>query len=111
MSTLTDFSFTNTQIKEFFEGSNSYIPVSELLYVHSHPLIKPNFLAEIESLINITGEIMVQKKMSGAPVKKFTSLAQDLGRELPELTEDNAVSVLGTLRDIYKLCTTITGKR
>ena len=111
MSTLTDFSFTNSQIKAFFEGSDTYVPVSELLYVHSHPLINPNFLAEIESLLNITADRMVQKKMTGAPVTKFTTLAQNLGRELPELTEHNAPAVLGTLREIYKLCNAILGKR
>jgi hypothetical protein len=111
MTTLADLSFTNLQIKRYFEGSNEYVPVSELLYVHSHPLVRPNFLAQIESLINQTAQVMVEKKTTGAPVEKFTKLAQDLGRQLPNLTTKNAPQVLETLRQIYQLCRIITGKR
>lgn len=111
MSVLGDFSFNNLQIRQYFKGSDSYAPTSELLYVHSHPLVRPNFLAELETMINEASQVMVQRNMTGAPVQKFTALAQALGRELPELTDKNAAAVLGTLREIYKLCSTITGKR
>lgn len=111
MTALADFSLTNPQIKRYFEGSDEYVPVSELLYVHTHPLIRPNFLADIESLINQTTHVMVEKKMEGAPAEKFVKLAQDLGKQLPELTRENGPKVLSTLRKIYKLCKAITGKR
>lgn len=111
MTTLADFSLSNIQISHYFSGSDAYTPTSELLYVHSHPLVRPNFLAEIEVLINQASEVMVQRKMTGAPVEKFTKLAQSLGSQLPELNDKNAAAVLGTLREIYWLCKTVIGKR
>lgn len=104
---LADFSFTNTQIKKYFEGSDAYIPVSELLYIHTHPLVKPNFLDEIEALINKTSAWMVSKNVRGTAVEKITSLAIKLGAELPNLTRENAPIVLTHLRDIYTICTAL----
>jgi hypothetical protein len=111
MSTLADFSLNNYQIKNYFNGSNAYVPESELLYLHSHPLIQPNFMTEIEALINRTAQVLVARKTTGGPVDRLTRLAQDLGRELPDLTSANAAKVLATLRDVYQLCTALIGKR
>jgi hypothetical protein len=111
MTTLADFSFSNLQIRQYFEGSNEYIPTSELLYVHAHPLVTPNFLAELEALVNQTSQLMSQKNMKGIVVERFVKLAQDLGRQLPSLTKDNAEVVLSTLREVYKMCNAIIGKR
>ena len=38
-----DLSFSNELIKNYFEGSDDYVPVTELIYVHEHPLIKGSF--------------------------------------------------------------------
>lgn len=111
MSVLADFSLNNLQIKQYFNGSDDYVPTSELLYVHTHPLVRPNFLSEIEVLINKASQVMVERNITGVPVQRFTALAQELGRQLPELTEKNAPAVLNTLREIYKLCNTVIGKR
>lgn len=108
---IADFSFNNLQIKAYFEGSDSYVPTGELLYIHQHPLIRPNFLAEIEGMLNETGVVLLNKKSTGAVVNKFTALAIDLSKQLPTLTASNAASVLGTLREIYQLCKKITGKQ
>lgn len=110
MSFLVDMSFKNEQIKGYFNGSDVYVPSSELIYVHTHPLINPNFLSEIEVLIHEATEKMVALNMRGAVVKKFTDLTIKLGRELPDLTDKNAASTLGTLREVYKLCKYVIDK-
>jgi hypothetical protein len=102
--TLTDFSFSNTQIKKYFDGSDEYVPVAELLYVHTHPLVKPNFLDQIEALINKTSAWMKTKNMKGQAVTKLTDLSIKLGAELPGITRESAPIILSLLRSIYAVC-------
>jgi hypothetical protein len=104
---ITDFSLKNESIKAFFEGSDKYVPVSELLYLHTHPLIQPNFLTEIEAVINDTSDYMVMKNMRGAIVDRFVGLSVQLGKNLPVESEEQSREVLGILRQIYKLCKSI----
>lgn len=101
---IVDLSFTNQQIKGYFEGSGSYVPSSEIVYIHTHPLIKPNFLDEIEAIVNKTAVLIEQKKIRGSVIDRFTKLAINLGVELPGITLESAPAVLSHLRDIYKLC-------
>lgn len=104
-----DLSLESPKIRAYFTGSDKYVPVSELLYVHTHPLLKPNFLDDIERIINTTAQIMQEKAMTGKPVERFTIMAAKLGRLLPDLNRDNAAQALDVLRDIYRLCLQITG--
>lgn len=108
MSVILDFSFNNPMIRDYFNGSEKYVPTSELLYVHSHPLIQPNFVAQVEYLINETAEKMSTKK--GSPVNKFIQLAQSLGKLLPILSDSNAAEALVILREIYQFCNKVIGK-
>lgn len=101
---LLDFSFSNTQIKAYFEGSDAYVPVSELMYIHSHPLIKPNFLDQLEALILQTSELIKKKNIRGAIIDRLTTHAASFGAELPTITQDNAPKILGHLREVYKIC-------
>ena len=105
-----DLSFNNSQIKAYFEGSDSYVPSSELLYIHTHPLVRPNFLTDLEVLIVNATEEMVAKNIRGAIVDKFTQLAISLGTLLPELSnmddakaKEAAVKMMPTLRELYQL--------
>lgn len=102
---INDFSFKNANIKSYFEGSDTYIPSSELIYLHSHPLVKPNFLDEIESIILKTSDLIQKKNIRGAVIEKLTNLTMQFGAELPNINQENAPKILGHLRDIYKLCT------
>ena len=106
-----NLSLTAPRIAAYFKGDNSYLPTSELLYVHTHPLVEPNFLAEIESVVSITADDMARRNVTGKPVERFAEMAQRLGKLLPDLTQDNAAEALETLRDIYTLCKKITGIR
>lgn len=110
MSVITDFTFNNPFIRDYFLGSDAYVPVPEFLYVHSHPLIRPNFMMEIEVLINNTSEYLQMKNMKGGPVKRFVHLAQSLGAVLPIQDESKASEALRILREIYTFCNKITAK-
>jgi hypothetical protein len=109
MTTLVDLSFGNYRIRQYFEGSDAYIPAAELLYVHTHPLIKPNFLNEMESFINLTAKEMADRNMKGVIVDKFVNHTKALGVQLPAITNQNAAVILAALREIYKLCISIKG--
>lgn len=106
----TSFSFSNDNIHNYFAGDDSYIPVGEFLHVHNHPLTPDNFVAQIESEINLTAEYMQARNMSGKPVERLTIMTAKLGRLLPINDRTSAAKALEVLRDIYRLCLQITGK-
>lgn len=106
---IADLSLDNPRIRKYFSGDDSYVPTSELLYVHTHPLVQPNFLSDIERIVNTTALHMSERSMTGKPVERFTIMAAKLGRLLPDLTKDNAAQALGVLRDIHRLCLQVTG--
>jgi hypothetical protein len=106
---LIDFTFKNELINKYFEGDNSYIPVSELIYLHEHPLIRQSFLVELERMINETSEYMVKRNMKGPVVQKFIDATKSLGAELPTINQQNAPKILEQLRKIYKLCKNLLG--
>jgi hypothetical protein len=101
---VTDMSFKNQMIAGYFNGSDEYIPSSELIYVHSHPLVKPNFLDELESLILNTSQLIQKKKIRGTIIENIAALTAKFGAELPSITQENAPRILNNLREIYKLC-------
>jgi hypothetical protein len=105
--TLANFTiFGNPQIKSFFQGgSDYYIPSSELVYLHEHPMIKDSFLGEIEALINKSTECLLKHNMQGPIVEKFIMSTQILGALLPDVNKDNAPDILKELRVVYNLCT------
>jgi hypothetical protein len=101
---IIDLSFNNISIANYFSGDNSYIPVSELLYIHTHPLVRPNFLTDIEMLINQVAVKIAAKPVNGVPATDLANYAVSLAVELQNLTETNAPVVLGLLRVIYTYC-------
>lgn len=106
---LSNLSINSPQVKDYFSGKGTYVPTGELLYIHTHPLIQPNFLADLEQFINQTAAYMVARNMAGKPVERFTIMATKLGRTLPDLNASNAAQALDVLREIYRLCTKVTG--
>jgi hypothetical protein len=102
---LADFTIKNNeQIRSYFEGSNEYIPSSELVYLHEHPLIQNSFLHELEYLIDKSTECLVTRNVKGAIVEKFIEATIRFGILLPDVNKDNASDILIELRKIYKLC-------
>lgn len=101
---MIDFTFNNSLIKAYFEGDDSYIPTSELLYLHEHPLVTDSFLVQLEALILKTAVLIEDKKISGQVIDRFIAHTKELGEQLPALTAENSPIVLRTLRSVYKLC-------
>lgn len=101
---LIDLTFSNEMILKYFKGDNSYVPTSELLYLHEHPLIKQSFLIELEKLIHRTSEYLVKKNIQGKVVDKFVEATIRLGAELPVISQQNAPIVMNELRNIYTMC-------
>jgi hypothetical protein len=102
-----DFSFKNSLIQNYFNGSNEYIPAAELVYLHEHPLINDSFLVELESLILKTSELLINRKVSGTVVNVFIELTKELGEQLPVLNATNSPRVIETLRKVYQLCNSL----
>ena len=100
-----DFSIKgNSQICSYFEGSDEYVPTSEFMYLHEHPMIQNTFMQEIEILINTTLRCLVDKKVQGYVVDKFVAHTKNLGVLLPDISEATTPKVLVELREVYKFC-------
>ena len=106
---LYDLTMNNPDIKRYFSGENSYIPTSELLYIHTHPLIKDNFVHEINMEINRAGKKLVDNKVpaNSKIVIDIYDLTLRLGESMGTLEPENPKEVLRILREIYQLCKTI----
>ena len=107
----TDLTLSNKLIHDYFEGSNEYTPISELLYIHTH-LIPDNFLSQIERLINMTDELVSNPELKIKPklVHRISNAAEDLGKLLPNVNETTAPTILELLREIYQACGRILEK-
>lgn len=99
---MIDYTFNNSLIKKYFEGDNSYVPTGEIIYLHKHPLITPNFMTELSDMIKKAGELMIKHKLAHY-AEKLTNIAIRMGQELPEVNEGNAQTILETMREAYKL--------
>ena len=102
---LIDFTIKgNTQIRSYFEGSNEYLPSSEFIYLHEHPMITTSFLQEIEIIINTTCLCLAENKTSGKILETFISHTRNLGALLPDVNEVTTPKILAELRTIYQYC-------
>lgn len=101
-----DFSLTNPNIKKYFEGDNTYIPTGELLYLHTHPLITPNFISEINDIVVRAGNKLIYKNIPAN--SRLVLDLQDLCIQLGKRTsEESAKEMLSVLRNIFILCNKI----
>ena len=95
----------NTIIRDFLLIEGKSPPVSEYLYLHEHPLLRPNFLTEIDDLVKETGELIISRKVSGAPIEKLSALVIRIGSKVDlKMNEDQAKEVLLALKEVYQLC-------
>lgn len=106
-----DFSLSNPSIKSWFNEETGAAPIREFLYLHEHPLIRPNFISEVEVLIYETGLHMKAKHISGSPAKRLVGFAEtftiDLNDFVQDRSEELSEKVLVSLRNLYTLCTRI----
>lgn len=104
-----DFSFKNADIKNWFNGkAGSTCPSSEFKYLHEHPLVKPNFINDLEKIIYDAGVHAKTGNISGKPINRLVSLAGDFTRTLSDFVEtksdESAVACLEVMRELYKVC-------
>lgn len=103
-----DFTFNNINIKNYFEtGENP--PISELEYLHSHPLVRPNFILQLEDQIL---RLQERTTMGNPAPKKATEelieAAIIIGSVIPHLKDEKAVqAVLEAMRTCYRVCNSL----
>lgn len=99
-------------IRKFLEGDDSHIPISELQYLHTHPLLRPNFVTEIDDLAVEVGHKIIEKKIVGKPIEKLEEIAISIGTRMhnPEISSEDAKHILFSLRDLYNLCLNLKNK-
>lgn len=103
---MLDLTFDNRIISSYFEtGDNP--PVSELLYLHRHPLHRPNFIMQLERQISEVGKEIVSKNIKGKVVTDLENIAIKIGTSLPLTNEQNAVVILEEFRKSYLLGKTL----
>jgi hypothetical protein len=101
---MIDFTFNNKLIQDYFNGDNSYVPVSELIYLHEHPLIKASFLIELEIMINKTITRIEEHNVQGILVERLIDATMKIGAELPVINQQNAPNILEQFRIVYNVC-------
>lgn len=95
-------------IKDYFEGkAEAQAPARELIYLHSHPLVRPSFLTEIHNLIREAGELIVSRNVTGKVIEDLSRIAVLIGTQLPEVNQGNALIILEELRNLYRLCNNV----
>ena len=103
-----DFSQKNPEIKDWLDTGLGVAPIRQFIYLHSHPLVKPNFVTEIEVLVYETGLHMKSKNMVGAAPKRMKTIAENLVKAtevfIVDKSDANALKVLHRLRELYSFC-------
>jgi hypothetical protein len=96
----------NEGIKAYFQdNSNEYIPVSELIYVHTHPLVGKSFLTEIDA--EVSKILAIAHNVPNAYIAKLQDIVIRIGKALPTVDSSNAEGILRDLRELYMLATRI----
>lgn len=98
-----DFTFNNTNINAFFEtGLNP--PVSELIYLHTHPLVRPNFILQLEDQVLRLSE----KRIPGKASNELSRIAISLGTLLMNIYDEQASKeILNEFRKSFILCNSL----
>lgn len=110
-----DFCFSNTEILNWFEGKVVPPPVKQFKYLHTHPLVKPNFITEIEGLILKAGHDASHMALVGKPIEDLASEAvvftKALSTFMEKGTDESAEGCLGSLRRLRKISLHISSLR
>jgi hypothetical protein len=103
-----NFSLSNPDILNYFNGDDTCAPIRELVYLHTHPLVQPIFLTEVNNLVVEAGNRLVSSRVSptSSSIKNFERICIALGQNLPESTETAEV-FLYNLRELFILCNKI----
>lgn len=103
-----DFSFANPEIRSWFDRNSTAAPVRQFVYLHEHPLVRPNFIAELDVMIYETGAHIQAKNITGSPIKRLQKLAKEFADALTkfvvEKEEGSAEKVLLSMRELHTFC-------
>ena len=107
--TTYDLSMNNPAIRKYFAGDDSYKPTSELVFLHTHPLVQPNFIQEVERVISAAGEKLIAKKVPphSKVVIDLIDLTIRFGEAMGTLHPEDPEEVLSILRSLYVLCNSV----
>ncbi len=103
-----DFTFNNTNIKAFFDtGENP--PVSEFLYLHSHPLVRPNFILQLEDqILRLNDRALQGKNVSTRVIDELVAISIEIGSKVTSIyKEETAKEILSAFRRSYLLCNSL----
>lgn len=101
----------NEAIRKFLEGDDSYIPSSEYMYLHDRPLIRPNFITQIQDLVDVVGHKIMKHRLNGKPVDRLEDIAIALGQAMDgEMNSTKANTVVMELRNLYQHCNNLNRK-
>ena len=103
-----DFTFNNTNIKAFFDtGENP--PIAEFLYLHNHPLIRPNFILQLEDqILRLNDRVVSGKTVSTKVVDELVEISIEIGTQVTSIyKEESARAVLLAFRKSYLLCNSL----
>lgn len=109
-TTTSQLDFTikgNDNLRSFFEEDGDHVPVSEMVYTHNHPLLRPNFLTEINDLAELAGDIILAKSITGKILEDYCMFAVRISSSFPNVTYETAETLMVELRNLYKLCNQI----
>lgn len=103
-----DFSFANPEIRSWFDRNSTATPIRQFVYLHEHPLVRPNFIAELDGMIYETGAHIMAKNIKGSPIKRLQKLAKEFADALTKFVVDkedgSTEKVLFAMRDLYTFC-------
>lgn len=111
---LSNLSLSSPAIAAFFKTGNKP-PVRELLFVHQHPLLKPNFVTDLERLVLQAAETISVADVTDPVTRQrsdtLISCIATIANALPSLDQDRAVEALRAMRAAHDVCQSIlTGK-
>jgi hypothetical protein len=99
-----NYTLTNPKVEAYFKGDDTDPPVSELIYIHSHPMLHPTFLDEVDALLVTTAKHILAKNITGYPIQSLAEIAISIGTKMPTFNEGSAPLILTELRNLYVLC-------
>lgn len=101
---MNNFTFENKLILDYFEG-NGEPPVDILLYLHEHPLVRPNFVMQLETQILEATDKLNMLGPNSSPVKELIDIAIKMGQLLPLIRDrENAIKTLEQFKRSFLLC-------
>lgn len=108
-----DYTFNNPLIRSYFDGDDSYVPVGELIYLHSHPMVRPNFITEIDEIVLRAGQIMVDLKLthySDKLIEEGILIGKALKGDNFEIDYASGQVMLEAMRRVFNMCKDIIDK-